>query len=126
MAKFMDKLFEFAGWSRGMTLCKWMEVRALIITPSCWFGSYPYSCLVLVMIYLSMAATGYFELGELALDDGDIVCALCEGGVGYNVFNFNIPNNNFSSNLVLKCCSLFTPRCQGLSDDGQHSTKPKI
>ena len=48
-----------------------------------------------------MAATRYFNL-----DDGDIVCALCEGGVGYNVFNFNIPNNNFSSNLVLNSIAL--------------------
>ena len=37
-----------------------------------------------------MAATGYFELGELARDDGGIVCALCEGGVGCNTFNFNV------------------------------------
>ena len=77
-------IFEFAGWSGGMTPCKWMAVRALTITPLCWFGSYPYSCLVLILIYLPVAATGYFEHGELAPDDGGTVCALCKGGVGYN------------------------------------------
>ena len=58
MAKFMDNIFEFAGWSGGMTPCKWMAVRALIITPLCWFGSYPYACLVLVLNYFPKAATG--------------------------------------------------------------------
>jgi len=37
--------------------------------------------IILILIYLPMAATGYFELGDLARNDGGIVCALCEGGV---------------------------------------------
>jgi len=37
--------------------------------------------IILILIYMPMAATGYFELGELARNDGGIVCALCEGGV---------------------------------------------
>ena len=78
-------IFEFAGWSGGMTPCKWMAVRALTITPLCWFGSYPYSCLVLILIFLPVAATGYFEHGELAPDDAGTLCALCKGGIGYNV-----------------------------------------
>jgi len=172
MAKFMDNIFEFAGWSGDMTPCKWMAVWALIIMPLCWFGSphdfwfvaptallatltaclmimfresldakddescyfnntgngnfdpeypsvnfvgfgeafslimfaysgsasfptyqsdmkdrrdFPKAVLgamtILFLIYLPMAATGYFELGDLARDDGGIVCALCEGGV---------------------------------------------
>lgn len=32
-----------------------------------------------------MAATGYFQLGSLARDDGSIVCALCEGGLKVGV-----------------------------------------
>ena len=39
MAKFMDNIFEYGGWSGDMTPCKWMAVWALLITPLCWFGS---------------------------------------------------------------------------------------
>ena len=39
MAKFMDNIFEYAGWSGDMTPCNWMAVWALLITPLCWFGS---------------------------------------------------------------------------------------
>ena len=56
-----------------------------IWTSGFWFCSYPYSCLVLILIFLPVAATGYFDHGELAPDDGGTVCALCKGGVGYNV-----------------------------------------
>ena len=106
-------MFAFAGAASFPTYQSDMKDRidfpkavlGAMISKTCQF-SFTYFILyhlVLILIYLPMAATGYFQLGVLARDDGGIVCALCEGGVGQTAFY-----EYCRLNLLLKFYSLFT------------------
>jgi len=48
-------------------------------------GDFPKAVLaamsILICLYVPMAATGYFQLGDLAENDGGIVCVLCDGTI---------------------------------------------
>ena len=111
-------MFAFAGAASFPTYQSDMKDRrdfpkavlGAMISKTCQF-SFTYFILyhlVLILIYLPMAATGYFQLGVLARDDGGIVCALCEGGVGWTVLKFLYASEYCRLNLLLKFYSSFT------------------
>jgi len=68
-------MFAFAGSASFPTYQSDMKDRRL----------FPRAVLIafcaLLVLYVPMTAVGYFELGEMARQDGGIVCALCDGGV---------------------------------------------
>merc|ERR1711935_37113 len=67
---------------------------------------------VLLLLYEPMATTGFFELGDTAVNDGGIVCVLCEGPLKVTVEALLIihllsaypmflsPANQFLENLI--------------------------